>query len=201
MQERGGKREKEDKKETHYAIRTLTRRLSFSHRRSSSTARVTSSVDSPASSRSSCSAVRRSLSSAPRPSTSPASSSARSVRQQYPSYLPAHAIPDLSLVPRTPLGCREATWTEAADLDYSQVPCLPAQDDSVQPHPWWYVTPLSDPHGSAISRWPWGSFTCKDTIHLTPPARSLPLPCPLENLLQDRPRHDPAQDRPRRCRS
>lgn len=32
-------------------------------------------------------------------------------------------------------------WTKADILEYSQVPRVPAQDDPIQPHPRWYVSP------------------------------------------------------------
>lgn len=127
--------------------------------RSSSTARATSSVASPASSPSSSSTARRSLLSAARPSTSLASSSAPSVRYTFTLLYETdkhdcedrHTWEDMGIghsKRRTAweMAVREETniedrTTRTVKLtrirDYSQVPLVPAQDDPVQPHSRW----------------------------------------------------------------
>jgi hypothetical protein len=72
-------------------------------------------------------------------------------------------------------------------MTHSEVLCLHAQADPLQPHSRWYVFPVLAPdfdrmrHGQALL-----------TSH-----RTLPLPRSLQDVLAHRPRHDSPQDRPR----
>jgi hypothetical protein len=70
------------------------------------------------------------------------------------------------------------------DITHSEVLCLHAQADPLQPHPWWYV--FLDGHNPSIM-----------TKGLADLIRTLPLPRSLQDVLANRPRHDSPQDRPR----
>ena len=130
-------------------------RLADSARRSS-TARATCSVASPAPSPSSSSTARRSLLCDARPSTSPASSSAPSVRTpteraSETRSKPWSAIESMGLqgddvVDNMHSACSLAERSRDMFLErwqltglYSEVLCFPAQADPLQPHSRWYV--------------------------------------------------------------
>ena len=101
--------------------------------------------------------------------TGPQSSSAQSVR-------PAHQ-PHLAPSPTTLVILQQG---RNADKDNSEVPGFPAQADSLQPNPWRYVLGKQDTETRV-----------KLMNH-----RSIPLPCSIQDVLEDSPWYDPTQDRP-----